>query len=231
MSDTIETTTDEQVENNNEAKRKEILARLSEPFDRDDIKWKPQLVRGEGDKCKAMVVAHADPRAYIDRLNVIVGPTNWTSSYIVWTTGDKIIVEATVTILFPHGNYANRVDHTSLGEDKASDENGATSAEAQAFKRACVPFGLGRYLYDLPRFWVRYDKESKKLLEIPELPEWAVPKHKCEKCGNEITAYKHDSQEMSATAVLARAQREYNGVFCADCMIKLKKEKTAKGGQ
>jgi len=36
--------------------------------------------------------------------------------------------------------------HSGTGEAWADDENAMTAAEAQAFKRACSCFGLGRYL-------------------------------------------------------------------------------------
>ena len=35
--------------------------------------------------------------------------------------------------------------HSATGEELADDENAVTSAEAQAFKRACACLGLGRY--------------------------------------------------------------------------------------
>ena len=37
--------------------------------------------------------------------------------------------------------------HSATGEEWADNDNAGTSAEAQAFKRACACFGLGRYLY------------------------------------------------------------------------------------
>ena len=40
-----------------------------------------------------------------------------------------------------------------------NDQNTATSAIAQAFKRACVKFGLGAYLYRLPKTWAEYDQQ------------------------------------------------------------------------
>jgi len=42
--------------------------------------------------------------------------------------------------------------------------------EAQAFKRSCSKFGLGRYLYELKVPWLSYDPIKKKLLETPKLP-------------------------------------------------------------
>ena len=37
-----------------------------------------------------------------------------------------------------------------------------TAAAAQAFKRACTKFGLGRYLYALPQVWAEFDPQRKR---------------------------------------------------------------------
>jgi len=42
------------------------------------------------------------------------------------------------------------------------EENAATSAEAQAFKRACSAFGLGRYIYSVPQVWAEYDPQRRQ---------------------------------------------------------------------
>ncbi|MGA1996335.1 MAG: hypothetical protein ABSH45_11215, partial [Bryobacteraceae bacterium] len=62
-------------------------------------------------------------------------------------------------------------------EEWADNENAGTAAEAQAFKRACTCFGLGRYLYDLGGAWVDLD-DRKQPLSKPRLPDWAFPKRK-----------------------------------------------------
>ena len=46
--------------------------------------------------------------------------------------------------------------------------------EAQAFKRACSCFGLGRYFYDFGEMWVEVN-EYKQPRELPNLPSWALP--------------------------------------------------------
>ena len=46
--------------------------------------------------------------------------------------------------------------------------------EAQAFKRACSCFGLGRYLYYFTGVWVDID-ERQRPKKIPTLPDWATP--------------------------------------------------------
>jgi hypothetical protein len=47
--------------------------------------------------------------------------------------------------------------------------------EAQAFKRACTCFGLGRYLYNFAEMWVPLN-QHRQPLHFPTLPQWALPK-------------------------------------------------------
>src|SRR5262249_22238109 len=46
--------------------------------------------------------------------------------------------------------------------------------EAQAFKRSCAAFGLGRYLYYFPGVWLEVDGANQPLT-VPSLPQWATP--------------------------------------------------------
>jgi hypothetical protein len=64
--------------------------------------------------------------------------------------------------------------HSATGEEWTDNENAGTSAEAQAFKRACSCFGLGRYLYNLDGVWVDLD-EHLRAKEMPQLSGWATP--------------------------------------------------------
>jgi hypothetical protein len=48
--------------------------------------------------------------------------------------------------------------------------------EAQAFKRSCSNFGLGRYFYSFAEMWVDID-EFRHPREIPKLPSWALPEN------------------------------------------------------
>jgi len=51
-----------------------------------------------------------------------------------------------------------------------------TSADAQAFKRACSCFGLGRYFYEFQGSWVDLD-QNQQPKRIPALPAWAIPEN------------------------------------------------------
>jgi hypothetical protein len=160
---------------------------LSEPFDPSEIKWRVTATSTQqgkhGPQKRGQIVAYADQRAYTDRLNEVFGEWGWTRSYDVQVAqnferrapGDKkqtavaakVVVVSTVTI---HGLGS----HTGIGEEWADDQNAATRAEAQAFKRACACFGLGRYLYDLDTVWVDLDQYNRPV-RTPNLPECAPP--------------------------------------------------------
>ena len=166
---------------------RELVAALEGPFDVAEIKWRvtntSQIGSRNGPQLRGQMLAYADPRAYTDRLNDLFTPSGWTRDYTVQlvqnferkergsserTITAKIVVTCKVMIY----GFAT---HTGLGEEWADNDNAGTAAEAQAFKRACSCFGLGRYLYDLEGQWVDLD-EKKRPLETPRLPDWARPK-------------------------------------------------------
>jgi hypothetical protein len=150
-----------------------ILAQLEAPFSTSEIKWR--VTRASKDKKRGAVIPFADQRAYTDRLNKVVTPSGWTREYFVTTVSNisrtlgpertiqtgKILVTCIVTI---PGVGA----HAGSGEEWADDDNAMTSAEAQAFKRACSCFGLGRYFYDIVEQWVELD-EHKRPKQTPKL--------------------------------------------------------------
>jgi hypothetical protein len=165
----------------------EIRERLAEPFDPGEIKWRVIATSTKqtkhGPVKRGQLAAYADPRAYTDRLNEVFGEWGWTRDYDVQVAQNferralpeknkpaacaKIVVVSKVTVL-------GLGSHTGVGEEWADDENAATRAEAQAFKRACSCFGLGRYLYDFDTSWVDLD-QSGRPVHTPNLPDWALP--------------------------------------------------------
>jgi hypothetical protein len=130
-----------------------ILKELSKPFHPVHITWKPGVFNR--DKNKALALAYADLRAYQNRLDEVCG-MGWSVSYTPW--GDRIVCHLTI----------NGVTRSSTGEPDSQSEKSeiaGTAAEAQAFKRACAMFGLGRYLYNLPTVWCEFDSERKQFTE------------------------------------------------------------------
>jgi hypothetical protein len=155
-----------------------LLEKLIEPFDPSEIKWRVTHTTRDGGR--GAVIAFADPRAYSDRLNQIFTPSGWTRTYEVNTVSPvtrmkkdkliptgKVLVTCTVTI-------AGLGTHADNGEEWADEENAMTSAQAQAFKRACTCFGLGRYLYNFAETWVPLN-QHRQPVHFPTLPQWALP--------------------------------------------------------
>jgi len=156
----------------------EALLRLEEPFASKEVKWIVKATSRDGRKGR--VVPYADPRAYTDRLNQVFTASGWTRQYTVHTVSritrvkkDKAIQtgKVMVTCVVSITGFGS---HAGSGEEWADDENAMTSAEAQAFKRACSVFGLGRYFYDFGEMWVEIN-EYKQPRELPDLPSWALP--------------------------------------------------------
>ncbi len=141
-----------------------------------------RVTNTSNDKKRGQIVAYADPRAYTDRLNALFSPQGWTRDYRVETMNNitrvkkgetivtgKVLVTCTVTII---GLWS----HSGTGEEWADDDNGMTAADAQAFKRACSCFGLGRYFYDFHAPWVDLD-QHRQPVKTPTLPAWAIPEN------------------------------------------------------
>ena len=161
----------------NAGKIKELIANLEVPFHPSVIEWRVTNT-SKGGSPRGQVMPYADQRAYTDRLNALLTPAGWTRRYTVHTSANferakdkrivaKVLVTCELTI-FGLGS------HSATGEEWADNDNAGTAAEAQAFKRACSCFGLGRYLYYFAGVWVDLD-ERKRPKSVPHLFGWATP--------------------------------------------------------
>lgn len=165
----------------------ELLSALAEPFLEQDIQWRAGPV--SRDKKKAQALPYAEPRIYEDRLNRVC-PGNWECHFIPWDK--RLICEVTI-----HG-----VTRASTGEENDGGFAPGTSTEAQAFKRACSKFGLGRYLYDIVTEWVEYDDERKRLIRTPRLSKEFLPQPRGAKASQTTPTAK---QEAAANTVKTNA--------------------------
>ena len=160
------------------ADQQKCVDQLAIPFHPDAILWR--VTNTTKDRKRGRVIPYGNPRAYTDRLNETFTLAGWTRTYNVTTlspvtrikkdkaiqTG-KVIVTCVVTV---HGLGS----HSGSGEMWADDDNAMTRAEAQAFKRACSCFGLGRYFYDFAEMWVDLNEYGQPV-RLPTLPKWALP--------------------------------------------------------
>lgn len=125
---------------------------LLKPFARQDVELKPTATTK--DKTKALASPYADMRVYFVRLDKICGAENWSHTITLSERGAVCALTIFGVTKSAAGDYP-----------QGADENPATSAESQAFKRACTAFGLGRYLYSMQNVWGEYSQEKRCFID------------------------------------------------------------------
>lgn len=137
----------------------QILDELETPFEPALVQFRVGATTRDGTKAQAL--PYVDPREYERRLDAVV-PGGWGVTFEPWESNGATV--RLICNLSIHG-----VTRASTGEAKEEDKAIAvgTAAEAQAFKRACSKFGLGRHLYDDDAEWLPYDKDKRRFLQTP----------------------------------------------------------------
>jgi hypothetical protein len=137
---------------------------LKEPFDTRVIHWRVGSTNKE--KTKGIALAYVNARDVMKRLDDVMG-MDWQVRYPFegcCEIGLKI-----------GGEWLWRSN--GAGETDFEGEKGRYS---DAFKRAAVLWGIGRYLYYLTNEWVEIKPQGRSyaLAKTPNLPPWAYPKEK-----------------------------------------------------
>ena len=134
---------------------------LSAPFNPDEVSWRIGSMKK--DKTAGMALAYIDARVVMDRLDDVCGPDGWQCRYS--HTATKTVCDIAIKC---GDDWLWKAD--GAGDSDIEAEKGALS---DAFKRAAVRWGVGRYLYELPSPWVEVDEwkrikpaEFKKLDQI-----------------------------------------------------------------
>lgn len=132
----------------------EMFKRLAAPFPPDAISWRAQTVSNKNpDAPKAMALAYIDARDVMNRLDEVCGPDGWQDEYAETPLGRVIC-----TIRVRCGDeWVSKAD--GAGKTDVEGDKGGIS---DAFKRAAVKWGVGRYLYDMPTPWVRCELYNGK---------------------------------------------------------------------
>jgi hypothetical protein len=133
------------------------LADLRKPFPPDRISWR--VGSTNHDKTKGMALAYIDARDVQDRLDAVCGVESWQCRYLPMP-GTKTVCEIGIRILSSDPNQPAEWVWKSdgAGDSDIEAEKGALS---DAFKRAAVRWGVGRYLYDLDSPWVALEAAGK----------------------------------------------------------------------
>lgn len=127
---------------------------LSAPFPPEAISWRAQSVSNKNqDAPKAMALAYIDARDVMNRLDQVCGADGWEDAYTETPLGRVIC-----TIRIRCGDtWVSKSD--GAGKTDVEGDKGGIS---DAFKRAAVKWGIGRYLYDMPTPWVACELYNNK---------------------------------------------------------------------
>ncbi len=137
----------------NETNFSKIAKKLSEPF---PIWWhevKPGAGGGQG---QVLALPFIPWHYYHDRLDRVVGIENWSHQFRF--VGDDLVY-CEITILgVTKGDYGEvEEEEAPAANSKRKGANPLFSGLAQSFRRACAVFGLGRYLYQLGKYYATKD--------------------------------------------------------------------------
>lgn len=125
---------------------KEMLAQLAEPFPANKISIKVQTK--PNDNGNALCVAYIDARDVMERLDTVVAG-GWSDEYRAAPSGG---LECALTVM--------GVTRRDVGDDQNDNEQ-QKAGYSDAFKRAAVKFGVGRFLYDLPKMYGKVKQVGK----------------------------------------------------------------------
>lgn len=119
-----------------------MMQKLSDPFPPSEIHWRVGTAAKDGSWIQ--LLAYVDARMVMDRLDAVF-PGQWRDEYQKHPGCDGVLCGISVLI---DGQWVTRWD----GAD-ATDVEAAKGVLSDAFKRAAVKWGIGRYLYELGTTW------------------------------------------------------------------------------
>lgn len=137
----------------------DIFDKLAEPFSPDAISWRVGSTNinkqtnepYDGKEPQGLALAYLDARDVMDRLDLVCGPAGWQCRYS--HANGKTVCDIGIKA---DGEWIWKAD--GAGDTDVEAEKGALS---DAFKRAAVRWGIGRYLYGLHSPWVALVKRGR----------------------------------------------------------------------
>src|ERR1700722_2981773 len=126
-----------------------MFDKLKAPFSPDKISWR--IGSTTQDKSRGMALAYIDARDVMERLDDVCGFDGWQCRYPHADT--KTICEIGIRV---KDEWIWKAD--GAGDTDVEAEKGALS---DAFKRAAVRWGIGRYLYDIEAKWVEIEPAGR----------------------------------------------------------------------
>lgn len=144
------------------------LKELAKPFDANCVKWRLQQTNKE--KTGGWAVPYLDSRTIAKRLDEVVGQMRWKDEYKPWISSKEGGTSQLCIIYIYDDDLKEWISKTDgAGLSAIEPIKGGIS---DAFKRAAVKWGIGRYLYDMEPVWVKAKaKGNSAIIEKDELPK------------------------------------------------------------
>ncbi len=132
------------------------LEALKAPFNPTLISWRCGATNG--DKTKGIALAYLNARDVMERLDEVCSVAGWQARYPFIGCCDIGIRIQKSGFISGESVYEWVWKSNGAGQSDIEAEKGQYS---DAFKRAAVLWGVGRYLYDLPNTWYQIESYGK----------------------------------------------------------------------
>lgn len=133
----------------------ELYNALCAPFPIELVSWRVgptnEKSRKPEDVLRGQALCYVDARTVMDRLDSVMGFDSWQCTY---TPGVGASIVCNIGLRLA-GDWLWKADGAGPSDMEA--EKGALS---DAFKRAAVRWGIGRYLYDIEAPWLTLEKRG-----------------------------------------------------------------------
>lgn len=139
---------------------------LKKPFPENEVQWRIQAsgLKKDGSPW-ARAIAYIDSRSVQNRLDEVIGSANWSDSYVTIEGG------FICTLSIKCGEWVSKSDGA-----EATDIEGLKGGISDAFKRAAVKWGIGRYLYDMEPVFVEFVQTGGQSVKIKDnYYQWVMP--------------------------------------------------------
>lgn len=147
------------------------FAALRAPFPESQIRWR--VGARTRDKQKGQAIPYIDARDVQRRLDDVFGPHNWKPSFVEVADGVlcRLAIRCGAEWVVKEDVSSIRATSIDSGDEEANHRCDAAikGAYSDAFKRAGVMWGIGRYLYRFDPPWVAL-RDGKYLAHTPRLP-------------------------------------------------------------
>lgn len=144
------------------------LEELAQPFDVSKVKWRMQSLNDE--KNAGYAVPYLDSRTIGQRLDDVVGQMRWKDEYKPWMNTSEGPSQLCIIYIYDDDLHEWIGKSDGAGISKKEPVKGGIS---DAFKRAAVKWGIGRYLYSMEPVWVKAKQKGKSVVidkeEMPKL--------------------------------------------------------------